>query len=52
MAFAGCSKPDELTPASIAATAERPAEASRPLSDREGEFVVAGAIAAHEMRRP
>jgi hypothetical protein len=28
------------------------AEAVRPLSDGEGELVVASAIAAHEMRRP
>jgi hypothetical protein len=29
-----------------------PPDVSRRLSDGEGEFVVAGAIAAHEMRRP
>jgi hypothetical protein len=57
LAIAGCSKPEELTPASIASANGPPAEAGQPqasrhLSDGEGEFVMAGAIAAHEMRRP
>jgi hypothetical protein len=58
--LAGCARPDAATLAAIAPR-ERPAlsgvvhrslHAPRPLSDTEGEVVVAAAIAAHEMRRP
>jgi hypothetical protein len=62
MSLAGCAQPSELAPGAIAgARAPSPWQAqlnlpppdySRRLSDGEGEFVVAGAIAAHEMRRP
>jgi hypothetical protein len=57
----GCAKPQELmtgaTGRPVAAApwqtqAAPSAEAVRPLSDGEGELVVASAIAAHEMRRP
>jgi hypothetical protein len=58
-ALAGCAAPDAGTLAAIAPH-ERSAlsglhrflHAPRPLSDTEGEVVVAAAIAAHEMRRP
>jgi hypothetical protein len=58
----GCANPNELLitgstgGANAAATwqtqAAPSAEAVRPLSDGEGERVIASAIAAHEMRRP
>jgi hypothetical protein len=64
-AAGGCAKPEELLtgttsagPGRVAAVAPwqtraaASAEAVRPLSDGEGEVVVATAIAAHEMRRP
>jgi hypothetical protein len=61
----GCAKPGEILtgatsaipgrPGAVAAWQTRAAvsvEAVRPLSEGEGELVVASAIAAHEMRRP
>jgi hypothetical protein len=58
----GCANPKDLliTGSTGAPTAVAPwqtqaapsAEAVRPLSEGEGERVVASAIAAHEMRRP
>jgi hypothetical protein len=61
--LAGCAQPGELlAPGAIAGVRAPspwqvqlnlpPPDYSRRLSDGEGEFVVAGAIAAHEMRRP
>ena len=60
-ALAGCTSPDDLRPGSLAAQGKAPpwqaavasaANASRRLSDGEGETVVANAVAAHERRRP
>ena len=59
----GCSKPEELVSGSIGDPRKPapvawqpqlsvPIDGSRRLTDGEGEFVVANAIAAHEMRRP
>jgi hypothetical protein len=57
----GCANPRELVtgaigrPPAVASwqtLAAPTAEAARPLSEGEGELVVASAIAAHEMRRP
>jgi hypothetical protein len=59
--LAGCANPRELMTGStgismpVAAWQTQAApsiEAVRPLTDGEGEMVVASAIAAHEMRRP
>jgi hypothetical protein len=63
--LAACAAPDELTPGALAAQGKprsapwqaqlsipAPADASRRLTEGEGEIVVASAIAAHEMRRP
>jgi hypothetical protein len=59
--MAGCASPRELMTgstgravpvASWQAQAAPTVEAVRPLSEGEGELVVASAIAAHEMRRP
>jgi hypothetical protein len=59
--LSGCANPDDLRPGSIAAHGQTPpwqaavaaaADASRRLSDGEGETVVATAVAAHEKRRP
>ena len=61
LALAGCAKPEELTPGSLAqgkppapwqAAVAAAAEASRRLTEGEGEMVVANAVAAHEKRRP
>jgi hypothetical protein len=61
LALVACSKPGEIASASITAPGGPPAAArlswpppdvTRRLSDGEGEIVVAGAIAAHEMRHP
>jgi hypothetical protein len=58
---AGCANPRELMTGStgrsmpVAAWQTQAApttEAVRPLSEGEGELVIASAIAAHEMRRP
>jgi hypothetical protein len=64
-ACAGCARPGDLastlaagrTPADIAQWRTLPpapalVDVPRPLSEREGEVVVATAIAEHEMRRP
>jgi hypothetical protein len=58
-ALAGCAGPDARSLAALApheqptvAGVHRSVHALRPLSDTEGEVVVAAAIAAHEMRRP
>jgi hypothetical protein len=60
-ALSGCANPDDLQPGSLAARGRTPpwqaavaaaADASRRLSDGEGETVVANAVAAHEQRRP
>jgi hypothetical protein len=57
----GCANPDDLRPGSLAAQGKMTpwqaavaasADASRRLSDGEGETVVANAVAAHEKRRP
>ena len=57
----GCANPDELRPGALASEAKAPpwqaavaaaADASRRLTDGEGETVVANAVAAHEKRRP
>ncbi|MBO0764331.1 MAG: hypothetical protein J2P50_07065 [Hyphomicrobiaceae bacterium] len=59
LGLSGCAKPLELAPgvagAKIApwqAQLTLSPAAERPLSDGEGEFVVAAAIAAQEKRRP
>ena len=62
LGLAGCANPRVLTPGSLAAPGKQPTkwetevaartEASRGLSDGEGEMVVANAVAAHEKRRP
>jgi hypothetical protein len=58
---AGCANPRELMTGAIGrppavapwqTRAAPSAEAVRPLSEGEGELVVATAIAEHEMRRP
>jgi hypothetical protein len=60
-ALAGCANPRELMTGALGAPlavapwqtrAAPSAEAVRPLSEGEGELVVASAIAAHEMRKP
>ena len=62
LGLAGCAQPS-LPPLGANAGAKPPSpwqaqlnlpppDVSRRLSDGEGEFVVAGAIAAHERRRP
>jgi hypothetical protein len=50
----GCVGPDAIAPhvGTTGAGVHRSFYALRPLSDTEGEVVVAAAIAAHEMRRP
>ena len=60
--LAGCSQPGELVPGAVVGARGPspwqvqlnlpPPDYSRRLTDGEGEFVVAGAIAAHERRRP
>jgi hypothetical protein len=59
-ALGGCGRPPELAPSAIAGAKLAPWQAQltlpptvdRRLSDGEGEFVMAAAIAAQEMRRP
>jgi hypothetical protein len=61
-ALAACANPRELTPGALAVAGKRAApweaevsprsDAERPLSEGEGEIVVANAVAAHEKRRP
>jgi hypothetical protein len=57
----GCARPPELAPGAIAGAKLAPWQAQltlappmvdRRLSEGEGEFVMAAAIAAHEKRRP
>jgi hypothetical protein len=61
LGLGGCSRPDELAPGAVAGAKSAPWQAQltlappaadRTLSDGEGEFVMAAAIAAHEKRRP
>jgi hypothetical protein len=62
LGLTACADPRELIPGAIATAGKPPApwqaqvsarsDASRRLSEGEGETVVATAIAAHEMRRP
>ena len=62
LGLAACADTRELTPGALAVTGKRPApweaevsprsDAVRPLSEGEGEVVVANAVAAHERRRP
>ena len=66
LGLAACAKPSELAPAANAGLGKAPAtapwqaqlavatapDASRLLTDGEGEVLVASAIAAHERRRP
>jgi hypothetical protein len=61
LGLGGCARPPELAPGAIAGAKAAPWQAQltlspplvdRRLSDGEGEFVMAAAIAAHEKRRP
>jgi hypothetical protein len=61
MGLHGCANPDDLKPGALPAAGRAApwqaavaasADASRRLSDGEGETVVANAVAAHEKRRP
>ncbi len=62
LGLTACANPRELMPGALAISGKRPApweaevsarsDASRRLSEGEGEVVVANAVAAHEKRRP